>query len=590
MELIIRKKRIQIGNSINFSKRVDTYDYYNQKWCPSQLSKLLGYLSDDLFEYTFNKSKKTNSRAFSISCIHCHRLILVIRFNYQLLKINVKFDHICYHMPVIKLDNNMEYNYTLSLKNHGYPKIFKSIGKIICKKNRDNLELNSLFYENSYSNFSKRLMNRIKTCGSSLEEFIDLLSERGDIYVRLTNNNPFLDYSFSPNTQFNGCYLNSLCFVAPWARSIIEWGKIIELDTSFKATYPYCYHIPVIIKHNVSIPLGFILNVKENEDIYQIMFDCLKKSCGEAHCENFVVLSDGHKAIETFCEKNDFQQFLCYRHFIESFGSNSYIGRVVSHLLYCISEESFQQELSYSISEIQEYLSRYPIEEIHLQRFGSYTGYKIGKNSIQPKNPEILKKLAMWMRSGIPTCTNHVESYHSKINQKLKCNTNFVTGILTILEYINNKFEKTKESVNKGIKLELRTIEKMSNTDDDIHECDCDYSKRLELKYGLKMPCYHVYRHWEKHNMLPLQLSFPKISNKEVFTKNIELISSSDPIVASKKKKMKCFSIIREINDFDKYSRSGKNFMKAVYDVSLKNRIGFQEAEIFCSSILLNDL
>ena len=204
MELIIRKKRILIGNSINFSKRVDTYDYYNQKWCPTQFSKLLRYLSDDLFEYTFNKTKKSNSRALLVFCIHCHRLILVIRFNYQLLRISVKFDHICCHMPVIKQENNMEYNYALSLKNHGYPKIFKCIGKFICKKNRDNLELNSLFFENSYSNFSKRLMNRIKTCGSSLEEFINSLSEKCDIYVRLTNTNPFLNYSFSPNTQFNG--------------------------------------------------------------------------------------------------------------------------------------------------------------------------------------------------------------------------------------------------------------------------------------------------------------------------------------------------------------------------------------------------
>jgi len=39
-----------------------------------------------------------------------------------------------------------------------YTKLFKKIGIIICKNNKNNLELNNIFFENSYSSFHKKFL------------------------------------------------------------------------------------------------------------------------------------------------------------------------------------------------------------------------------------------------------------------------------------------------------------------------------------------------------------------------------------------------------------------------------------------------
>ena len=320
------------------------------------------------------------------------------------------------------------------------------------------------------------------------------------------------------------------------------------------------------------------------------MLDCLKTVCGEKSCKNLIILSDGHKSIESFIEKNNFQHFLCFRHFIESFGSNSFLGRIVTHLLYCYTEESFQQELSFAISEIQEYILFNTIEKTHLKRFAMYTGYLIKKDRLEPCNPELLNKLGLWYRKQLPTCTNHVESYHSKINSMVNGCSSLISGIFSINEYIHHKFGRLKKCAFRSISHDLQRIEKLSQKCNECcYECDCIDSMRLSEKYGIKFPCEHTYKEWKNRKMIPTTINVPEFSFKEIFNLHVKEFCIGDRILINRKKKSQPLQII-EVNNYDKYSRCGKNFMKAVYAVANKNNIGIAEAEHFCSMILFQKM
>ena len=588
MNLIIYKQRIIRGDDIRLSKRLQTHELNQKEWCPLQLSKLLRHACDDVFSFSISKPNVFGQRIIYLKCAKCLQLILLIFFDISLSNIKVKLNHICIHMKVKEIVTQTKYRFFLFFEKFHYSKVFKKVGKLICFHNKNNPELQNLFFENSYSIFYKKFIQKIFNTGHTFEEFFHILGKYGDVQLFVSETNPFNNFEFSSKSKFNNLFIHTICFVAPWAKCILRWSKVLELDSSFKATFPFCYHIPVVIKHNISVPIGFIIHPKEDMMIYQKMLEALRMSCGENECKDFVILSDGHKAIESFSQFNNFKQFLCYRHFIETFGSNSFLGRIVAHLLYCYSEDSFQQELSYAISEIQEYLSRDVIDDVHLHRFALYTGYEIRKNSIKPCFPQLLQKLGFWLRKEIPTCTNHVESYHGKINQQLKGNFNFISGIHTLLEYIHHKFQKIDKDSHRVMSLDLKRIERLSESyDSTLNECDCIHSNILESKYGISFPCQHTYQFWKKHNMLPPKILLPNLDLKYDYSLNVEIIIPENQVTPKKIKKEHIGIQVIESDDYDKYSRSGKNFMKAVHSVASKYHIELNESDYFCSTILL---
>ena len=86
--------------------------------------------------------------------------------------------------------------------------------------------------------------------------------------------------------------------------------------------------------------------------------------------------------------------------------------------------------------------------------------------------------------------------------------------------------------------------------------------------------------------MIPNTVNVPVFSTKETFYHYFNEICIKDQNIINRTKKSKPLQIL-EVNDFDKYSRCGKNFMKAVYAVASKSKIGIAEAEHFCSMVLI---
>ena len=57
-------------------------------------------------------------------------------------------------------------------------------------------------------------------------------------------------------------------------------------------------------------------------------------------------------------------------------------------------------------------------------------------------------------------------------------------------------FDKRREYANNGIDEEMNKIFKVcASFDKDLEECDCDYSKKLEIKYGFEIWCLLFFKH-----------------------------------------------------------------------------------------------
>jgi len=170
--------------------------------------------------------------------------------------------------------------------------------------------------------------------------------------------------------------------------------------------------------------------------------------------ERIRAISYNHTCLKKFCDDNDIIQFLCLRHYQESFGSNSLLGEFVNILLFTYSLDEFEIEQNYSIVIILEYLRKRNIDKCHLSRFADYTGVLFKKNDeneveVQRISNPMISKLCLWEKDGVPTCKNHVESLHLKVNKKvygklglffdMKCIFNVILKRVDILHVKNGR-------------------------------------------------------------------------------------------------------------------------------------------------------
>ena len=231
------------------------------------------------------------------------------------------------------------------------------------------------------------------------------------------------------------------------------------------------------------------MGIRENSQLYQTVFHFLKQS-GCIFNENTIILSDNHSCIKQFCNENNFYQCLCYRHFIECFGSRSFIGTIISNLLFTKSLEDYENELVLSLSSLNYYLTVQTIDQAHLTRFGQYTGFYFPKNNtgqydlVQGENP-LFSKLCLWNRADVPTCTNHIESIHSKINSKIKGKHDFLSGLIHITEYIIKKYQNSRIKNGRNFRNELKRVSKISSNLVKLQTeiCNCPEKIVLSMRY-----------------------------------------------------------------------------------------------------------
>lgn len=426
-----------------------------------------------------------------------------------------------------------------------------------------------------------------------MDGFIEYLKEFGSIYIRTQDINPFQE---EPNIKkIKEKYIQSFTFIANWAYSVINESSIFEFDASFKAVSPYVYSIPLVIINNESIPIGFTIGVSENSILYQTFWDFLKESVCVIDYNNICALSDNHSCLQKFFVDNNIRNYLCFRHFQENFGTNSILGILVNNLLFSYSLDEFEIELNYIVSIISNYLKRNNIEQSHLRRFADYTGVyfkKINDNTVEIErvNNNLFPKLSLWSREGVPTCTNHIESLHSKVNSRVHGMHGLLPGMKAIFDSIINRIEILPLKNGRNFHNQLKTIKEKAlfNETYETEKCQCMEKFVLSCRYGVDFPCHHEYFYRKNNNLIPSPQPLPNIikdGKKGIFIENIESIQGP---INNFKNPLPPQEVISSQLTFKQ--QSAINFFNICKSACLHHNLKMQISIAYCNHLLLNNL
>ena len=364
-----------------------------------------------------------------------------------------------------------------------------------------------IFLKYSFSKFQSKRTQRYKSKFSSTDNIIKMLQNiPGQLLFRYQQNG-YGGYNFKfKNGQIST--VNSISWIFPWASEVIQKVHYCQIDGSFKAFPGYSFCIFHGIYFNESIPFAFTLNPTENFQLYNLIFDCLDFYKIDSNIfKGRLVLADMGKQIKLFCQSFNMPRFICHRHLIERFGSNSPIGLMVARLLKSKNESEYLKisaEINAELKIYINYKKTYSqIDSITQKKIDKLKIMLSGLNGKEESNYYIFK-WARWLRADfhMGRCSNHAEGAHGNINESInrRGNYNFSTGLSATINYILNYFQNKKTNHGKSFSIRhSKLIEKIINLLSSpsfnykkyIIGCNCEDEFYNNSLYGVPFPCIH---------------------------------------------------------------------------------------------------
>ena len=354
--------------------------------------------------------------------------------------------------------------------------------------------------------------------------------------------------------------LESMTLIHPIVRSVVQCSKYYQLDTSFYVFTDYVYCVPQFIIHNCSIPIGIIIGRTENAGLYSSLFravylwDKALTSATKRDChlmERFKQLpfvSDNHSSLRSYADAHNITQYLCHRHIIESYGSNSLVSICVRLLLDCYSEIELKEQMEVANGIIRERFLRIEQHGCHksafldvLKKFGEFSGQTITVEDGQLKFvlradwTNTISKWALWMRQGASSCSNHSEAFHHVLNESIRTKggkPHFYSALLTTNSKITQKQDQWKQYAIKNLKKLYAKIKRCSGDQLNLPCRFCRFGEKIRDRYDVAsyFPCQHLTKQLQKDAF-------------EAFSKEVESKLSGITIESDEEKLPRVFQI-----------------------------------------------
>ena len=322
--------------------------------------------------------------------------------------------------------------------------------------------------------------------------------------------------------------LESLTLIHPIVRSVVECSKYYQLDTSFYVFTDYVYCVPQFIVRNCSIPIGIIIGRSENAGLYSSLFRAVylwdKALASTTKCDFHLMekfqklpfVSDNHSSLRAYADAHNITQYLCHRHIIENYGSNSLVAICVRLLLDCYSEMELQEQMQVANGIIKERFMRLAQQGCQkssfldvVKKFGEFSGQSIavedGELKFIPRadRTQTISKWALWMRQGASSCSNHSEAFHHVLNESIRTKggkPHFYSALLTTETKITQKQKQWKEYAAKNLKKLYGKIKRCSGDEVNLPCRFCRFGEKIRDRYDVcsYFPCQHLTKQRQK--------------------------------------------------------------------------------------------
>ena len=387
---------------------------------------------------------------------------------------------------IFQSDNDFQKISDILCSKEKFPKThpFRLVGHMVFNLSNE-VFIKCLLLQATYCSLSQKRL----TGGETTKLSIDFFKFKGATHIYTTKDITTFPIQFEVNEELVG--IHSMTYICPW----VEWGvknaDCVELDCSFKLFKPYVYCVVLIIKNNESLPIGFIMGPTENRYMFELFYNDVKKIDESLFSilTNLPIITDEGVSLTSFAELYKLEQYNCYRHLIEKFGSSSEIGGIVKCLLFSQTKSDFINNWNTNKERLLE-LFHGKLSEKNKQQFLKLfkTEYSNGDFSTP-----MFSEQALWKRAEkrIPTCSNHSESAHSHLNKACAGIQQWGKRFNIILNYIEKRYQKFSERNN--FKKLIRRIIKKSKYSDHRETCSqCKFNCYLANLYGEDIPCKHT--------------------------------------------------------------------------------------------------
>jgi hypothetical protein len=284
---------------------------------------------------------------------------------------------------------------------------------------------------------------------------------------------------------YHGKALLGFTWIAQWAVPYCHQMDYMQLDGSFKASYPYVYSTPQGVQSNEALPLGMSIHLSEDFLLFDYFQNDLQSVVppGCPPLPGRPVLSDKGTAIAAFCRRHQFMQFLCHRNLIENAGANSPLGFIVARALRERSARSYQDHRPQYLADAEELHRVGLLSREQLLCFGNF---------LTPAFEHGIWHRIPWQMS---TCSNHAERFHGVVNQHLQVRNSLPERLNVLRTEIMNRYECFGQGRHRQIQAVLEHL-KSCNAPQSL-TCsapDCiEYKVLMSNRYGTtSFPCRHT--------------------------------------------------------------------------------------------------
>ena len=312
--------------------------------------------------------------------------------------------------------------------------------------------------------------------------------------------------------EFEGNPIKALVWIPSVAFELLHLSNCIELDTSFFATKPNVFSVPMLIYCNTGIPLGLIVGPTESSEFYTLFYKAFEEINSDLFEElkSKCILSDQHTSFEALQKKYNFELFFCYVHIIRSFGASSAISILVREILFCKTQEEFESIYLRIIKTFKYLLEIGGSAVIHKEKFQKIFGFDENGNPVNRST--MMEPFFIRIQKGVPSSTNHIERFHRYCNESVKGLKNIYRKLGRVLNCITKQISRANENILRKLKdyisnLKKFAYEKIEQDPSRICEFANESCKNPKCVDGLfysqlhkcELPCIHeiLNSHWK---------------------------------------------------------------------------------------------